>query len=208
MAHADPRPLSRTKDFGLPGALPAWLSARLPSTEMTGWRQSRGGDLGIHCMPGLRARPKAKLQSRFERRYESQSRVKQKGEGAAPAGPSRAPPATCGREYAHRALSASAPGLQPRGSPQRGQESARMQRGEPRARGAHPSPLGSGRVGGADAVSCPWGDRGPPPTPQLPNQQRKNQTRATSGTAAPTPGPAGPGAGRAGGDRRRAAGLA
>lgn len=51
------------------GALPAWLFARRhPSTEMTGLRESRGGDLGIHCMLGLRARPKPKLQSLSRRR--------------------------------------------------------------------------------------------------------------------------------------------
>lgn len=54
----------------------------LPSTEMTGSRQSRGGDLGIHSTPGLRARPKPKLQSQFERRPSPESVGSRRAKGA------------------------------------------------------------------------------------------------------------------------------
>lgn len=74
----------REPEFGLAGALPAWLIARLPSTEMTRLRQSRAETLEyITCLdseivPNLNSSIYSKGGMR------PQILVKQKSEGAAP----------------------------------------------------------------------------------------------------------------------------
>lgn len=154
---------------------------------MTGLKHSRGGDLGIHCMLGLRARPKPKLQSLSKGGTSPKSERSSRAKGYRQR-PSRAPPSTCGQERTRRALGASAPRLHPPRSPRRGQESACCGAVSPGRAARTPtarSPLGAGR--GAGASSRPWGNRGPrpPPAPNPARSAQGKETLATSGRRSP-----------------------